>query len=192
MNGLIMISTIKNRISFVGCGDCLNKWTVQSCLSLCWNLLQWFIWCPDWEDSRWDYLSTILCGIALWCLQNTYGVVNSTFEEELIALCLTAQVLNGWNGWSAHWWPNLCPHSSEVKLSAMYTGDRLFVPSVCCTSIFSDMLGSNNPQDCSLIFAFKQQIGDVANCLLCTHILGIGELWSFSGYCTQFSFILLL
>lgn len=71
MNGLIKISTINNRISFVGCGDCLNKWTDQSCLSLCWNLLQRFIWCPDWEDSRWDYLSTILCGIALWCLQNT-------------------------------------------------------------------------------------------------------------------------
>lgn len=89
MNGLIMISIIKNRTSFVGCGDCLSKWTVQSCLSLCWNLLQWFIWCPDW-----DYLSTILCGISLWCLQNTYGVVNSTFEE-LVVLCLTAQVLNG-------------------------------------------------------------------------------------------------
>lgn len=102
--------------------------------------------------------------------------------EELVVLCLTAQVLNGW---SAHWWPNLCPHSSKVKLCAMYTGDRLFVPSVCCTSIFSDMLGSNNPLDCSLIFVFKQSIGDVANCLLCTHILGIGELWSFSGYCTQ-------
>lgn len=72
VKALIMISTIKNHISFVGCGDCLNKWTVQSCLSLCWNLLQWFIWCPDW-----DYLSTILCGIALWCLQNTYGVVKS-------------------------------------------------------------------------------------------------------------------
>lgn len=46
------------------------------------------------------------------------------------------------------------------------------------------MLASNNLV-ILCTFVFEQQTGDATNCLRRTNILGIGELLSFSGSCTQ-------